>query len=300
MEKDSSKAAPVNAASLRRAALARGPRASSAADASTPRPSSSRPGAPSRSATTARAAKPKAAAEEAQEAGGKAACVRAKKTRQRQPDESRAQMLERLSNPLISLHEASVLLQVCAATVRRLANESELPHKRTEGGQRRFRLDDVMRLFEAREKRRAPASRASARSLAPQPSARPDSTPVLTTRHAPAGSEAHPAQRASATREEAARAAQGREKLAAMRARALEIQLAAQAQPGAQAPEAPCVRAGAATTAGEGERPKTPLRLGVARPLVPRVGASAREQDEEGAAQKALEPRASKGRNNSG
>ncbi|HEX8237454.1 MAG TPA: helix-turn-helix domain-containing protein [Abditibacteriaceae bacterium] len=67
--------------------------------------------------------------------------------RVRQRPETRTQMLERLTNPTISLYEASVLLDVCSATVRRYTNSGVLPHVRTEGGQRRFRLHDVLVLM---------------------------------------------------------------------------------------------------------------------------------------------------------
>jgi excisionase family DNA binding protein len=76
------------------------------------------------------------------------------KQRQRLRPENRAQMLERLTNPLISLHEASVLLGVCAATVRRYTVSGVLPHVRTTGGQRRFRLRDVLALERDRKARR--------------------------------------------------------------------------------------------------------------------------------------------------
>jgi excisionase family DNA binding protein len=71
-------------------------------------------------------------------------------SRQRIRPETRAQMLDRLTNPTISLHEASVLLNVCSATVRRLCDSGALPHERTAGGQRRFRLAEVMKLYRAR------------------------------------------------------------------------------------------------------------------------------------------------------
>ncbi len=60
--------------------------------------------------------------------------------------ETRAQMLARLTNPMISLHEASVILGVCSATVRRYCDLGTLPHLRTPGGQRRFRLREVLAL----------------------------------------------------------------------------------------------------------------------------------------------------------
>jgi excisionase family DNA binding protein len=76
------------------------------------------------------------------------------KQRQRLRPENRAQMLERLTNPLISLHEASVLLGVCPATVRRYTVSGVLPHVRTTGGQRRFRLRDVLALERDRKAKR--------------------------------------------------------------------------------------------------------------------------------------------------
>ena len=57
--------------------------------------------------------------------------------------ESRQELLERLRNPQLSLHEVSILLRVCRATVRRYADSGHLPCSRTPGGQRRFFLKDV-------------------------------------------------------------------------------------------------------------------------------------------------------------
>jgi excisionase family DNA binding protein len=76
--------------------------------------------------------------------------------RRQQRAESRAQLIERLSNPLLTLQETSLLLNVCPATVRRWSNSGSLPHVRTEGNQRRFRWRDVQLLMpEASLKRRA-------------------------------------------------------------------------------------------------------------------------------------------------
>ena len=75
-------------------------------------------------------------------------------TRQRHRDETRSQLLERLTNPLISLHEAGVILGVCASTLRRYSDSGTLPHERTAGGQRRFRLKHVLNLLDEREKQR--------------------------------------------------------------------------------------------------------------------------------------------------
>ena len=66
-----------------------------------------------------------------------------RKTRQRLKRETREQLLERLRNPQLSLHEASILLRVCRATVRRYADSGQLAHVRTAGGQRRFFLRDI-------------------------------------------------------------------------------------------------------------------------------------------------------------
>ena len=63
-------------------------------------------------------------------------------------------MLERLTNPLISLHEAGVILNLCASTLRRYSDSGVLPHERTAGGQRRFRLKQVLVLLQDREKQR--------------------------------------------------------------------------------------------------------------------------------------------------
>lgn len=72
--------------------------------------------------------------------------VRPRQTRRRKRPETRAQLLERLVNPQISLHEASVLLNVCPATVRGYTRSGRLPDIRTPGGQRRFRFRDIMLL----------------------------------------------------------------------------------------------------------------------------------------------------------
>lgn len=74
--------------------------------------------------------------------------------RRRIKPETREEMLERLCNPQITLHEASVILCVCPATVRNYCKAGFLPHERTPGGQRRFRLKAVLKLFNEREAER--------------------------------------------------------------------------------------------------------------------------------------------------
>lgn len=85
------------------------------------------------------------------------AAIKRAATRRRQRVETRAQLLERLTNPTITLHETSVILGVCSATVRRLTDCGELPHERTDGGQRRFRLMEVLKF--QRDRREAKIAR---------------------------------------------------------------------------------------------------------------------------------------------
>ena len=69
------------------------------------------------------------------------------KKRVRLRPETREQLLERLRNPQLSLHEASILLRVSRATVRRYADSGRLPCLRTPGGQRRFTLRDIENFY---------------------------------------------------------------------------------------------------------------------------------------------------------
>jgi len=62
--------------------------------------------------------------------------------------ESRQDLIRRLLDPELSLEETSRLLGVCPATVRRYTNRGWLAHHRTSGGQRRFRLSDVVKFVE--------------------------------------------------------------------------------------------------------------------------------------------------------
>jgi hypothetical protein len=62
--------------------------------------------------------------------------------------ESRQQLIRRLLDPELSLEETSRLLGVCPATVRRYTNRGWLTHHRTIGGQRRFRLGDIVRFVD--------------------------------------------------------------------------------------------------------------------------------------------------------
>lgn len=62
--------------------------------------------------------------------------------------ESRQDLIKRLLDPELTLEETSRLLGVCPATVRRYTNRQWLSHHRTSGGQRRFRLSDIVRFVE--------------------------------------------------------------------------------------------------------------------------------------------------------
>lgn len=76
------------------------------------------------------------------------------KKRVRLKPESREQLLERLRNPQLSLHEASILLRVSRATVRRYADAGRLQCLRTPGGQRRFYLRDIETFYRQLKMRR--------------------------------------------------------------------------------------------------------------------------------------------------
>lgn len=63
--------------------------------------------------------------------------------------ETRQDLIKRLLDPELTLEETSRLLGVCPATVRRYTNRHWLTHHRTTGGQRRFRLSDIVRFVES-------------------------------------------------------------------------------------------------------------------------------------------------------
>jgi excisionase family DNA binding protein len=79
--------------------------------------------------------------------GSSKSAASAVKKRVRLRPETREQLLERLRNPTLSLHEASILLRVSRATVRRYADSGRLPCLRTTGGQRRFTLRDIENFY---------------------------------------------------------------------------------------------------------------------------------------------------------
>jgi excisionase family DNA binding protein len=62
--------------------------------------------------------------------------------------ESREELVQRLADPTLTLEQTALFLGVCPTTVRRYTNRGVLPHFRTEGNQRRFRLSDVLEFLE--------------------------------------------------------------------------------------------------------------------------------------------------------
>lgn len=72
---------------------------------------------------------------------------KAPKKRVRLKPETPEKLIERLRNPQLSLHEASILLRVSRATVRRYADSGRLVCQRTPGGQRRFFLRDIENFY---------------------------------------------------------------------------------------------------------------------------------------------------------
>jgi excisionase family DNA binding protein len=62
--------------------------------------------------------------------------------------ETRQDLIRRLLDPELSLEETSRLLGVCPATVRRYTNRGWLEHHRTVGGQRRFRLSNIVQFVD--------------------------------------------------------------------------------------------------------------------------------------------------------
>lgn len=83
--------------------------------------------------------------------------------------ETRQQLINRLLNPTLTLEETARVLGVCPATVRRYTNRGVLPHFRTVGQQRRFRLSDVL-LFLERQEQQAHSGRRSRRESVKQES----------------------------------------------------------------------------------------------------------------------------------
>ena len=64
-------------------------------------------------------------------------------------EETKEELLRRLLDPTLTLEETARLLDVCPTTVRRYTNRGILPHERSAGNQRRFKLSHVLEFREA-------------------------------------------------------------------------------------------------------------------------------------------------------
>jgi excisionase family DNA binding protein len=62
--------------------------------------------------------------------------------------ETREEIIHRLLDPELTVHEAAALLNVSKATLRRYTDSGKLACFRTAGGQRRFKLSAVLSLLE--------------------------------------------------------------------------------------------------------------------------------------------------------
>ncbi|MDR5683801.1 MAG: helix-turn-helix domain-containing protein [Armatimonadota bacterium] len=65
--------------------------------------------------------------------------------------ESREDLIRRLLDPELTLQEASLILNLSKATIRRYTDQGKLRCTRTAGGQRRFRLSDLLALMEGQD-----------------------------------------------------------------------------------------------------------------------------------------------------
>jgi excisionase family DNA binding protein len=69
----------------------------------------------------------------------------------RRRTETREELLSRLLDPVLTLEETALLLNVCPTTVRRYTNRGILPHERSKGNQRRFKFSSVQAILEANQ-----------------------------------------------------------------------------------------------------------------------------------------------------
>lgn len=68
--------------------------------------------------------------------------------------ESREEIIRRLLDPELSLHEAAAVLNLSKATVRRYTDQGRLACLRTGGGQRRFRLSALLGFLDVQSQAR--------------------------------------------------------------------------------------------------------------------------------------------------
>lgn len=67
-------------------------------------------------------------------------------------EETREELLRRLVDPTLTLEETACILEVCSTTVRRYTNRGILPHERSAGNQRRFKLSSVLAFKEDQQR----------------------------------------------------------------------------------------------------------------------------------------------------
>lgn len=70
------------------------------------------------------------------------------------PKRKREELIESLLDPLITLEDAATILNVCKTTVRRYTNKGVLDCMRTPGGQRRFKLSQVLDFMALQEQKK--------------------------------------------------------------------------------------------------------------------------------------------------
>ena len=70
------------------------------------------------------------------------------------PKRKREELIESLLDPLVTLEDAATILNVCKTTVRRYTNKGVLDCIRTPGGQRRFKLSQVLDFMARQEQRK--------------------------------------------------------------------------------------------------------------------------------------------------
>ena len=73
--------------------------------------------------------------------------------------ESREEIIRRLLDPELSLHEAAAVLNLSKATVRRYTDQGKLACLRSGGGQRRFRLSALLGFLDVQSQARGDAER---------------------------------------------------------------------------------------------------------------------------------------------
>jgi len=74
-----------------------------------------------------------------------------KAKRKKSARKTREHLIENLLDPVITLDEAAVILNVCKTSVRRYTNAGKLECLRTPGNQRRFKLSTVLEFLEEKE-----------------------------------------------------------------------------------------------------------------------------------------------------